>query len=169
MRGFGIFFAETVSLAFFCKHVQYHRLRSEHLFNFFELCYHSRKVVAVEYAFVGKPELFKYARPAVLMVLFLLVCAKRFEVFVHTAHRGRDRHTVVVYDYENVGTQRPQAVESLVNKPVVERTVAYHGNHVVIFARKVARFGKTERRRNRSACVPRVVTVVHTLFPLAKA
>ena len=76
---------------------------------------------------------------------------------------------IVVYDYENVGIDLAYAVESFIDKAVIERAVADHCDDIEILALDVPRLGNAKRRRNGSACMPRVVAVVFALFTLRKA
>ena len=135
----------------------------------FKLLYHTGKVIAIVHAVVVKAEFFKYLHAALFVVAFLGIARKVVEIFVHTADRWRNRHSVIVYDYQYIGVQRPEAVERLVDKTVIERTVAYYGYDVKIFACKVARLGYSQGGGNGSPCVTCVVTVVFALFALGKA
>lgn len=55
---------------------------------------------------------------------------------------------IIVYYNKNIGVDFAYAVESLVNKPVVERAVADNGDYVEVLALYISRLGNSERRGN---------------------
>ena len=75
------------------------------------------------------------------------------QVGAHGAHRGRDRHVVVVEDDDQTAVRGPGVVHRLIGHTRRHGAVADDGDHVVVGARKVARHGVAERRRDRGRAV----------------
>jgi hypothetical protein len=71
------------------------------------------------------------------------------QIVAHRAGRRRDRHVVVVQDDDEAGIQRAGIVHRLVGHAGRHGAVADDGDHIALFARKVARHSHAEAGRDR--------------------
>lgn len=135
----------------------------QHSFRFFQSVRHFVDLVAVYNAEIREIKTFQQTNPCILssasFYVFLrlhtqirrfsqnspckLRClrfprlffapADRGKNIVHAAHRGRNRHAVIVQYDQNFRIQNLQRIQGFVNQPVVERAVTDESDYVEIF------------------------------------
>ena len=64
---------------------------------------------------------------------------------MRTAYRRRDRHSIVIENNEHARRKNFQAVERLIDKPVIKRAVSDKRDHVKRLFFQIARLRNTKR------------------------
>ena len=145
--------------------MQEHARCFEFFFGLFERRKETFKIISRKNAHIFQPVALKETD----------ICKRRvpgFELFenvVRTSDRRGDRHAVIVEDDEDARVQYAQAVECLIDQPVVEGTVADQRDHIEVLFFQVTRFCDAERGRDRRSRMSGIVTVVFALRTLGKS